>query len=258
MYFLFRNSKIKVGFVVAGAQKAGTTSLDHYLRLHPEIGMARDKELHFFDDESLFSGKKIDYANYHRRFTYKKGYRIYGETTPIYIFWEPAMERIHRYNKDMKIIAILRDPSERAFSHWTMEINRNTETMDFLHCIQHESERTGNPTSEENRTFSYVARGFYSNQIRRARRYFPPESVLFLKYEDYLKNQSSTLNYIFEFLEVDPRRYSFRERKWNMAEYNRAMRPEEKQYLQDLYHEDILAVEELLGWDCSDWKNQYR
>ena len=81
MYKLFKN---KVDFLICGAQKCGTTSLHHYLKLHPQIGIPEKKELHFFDNEELFS-KKIDYHFYYQNFKFSDINKVYGEATPIYI-----------------------------------------------------------------------------------------------------------------------------------------------------------------------------
>lgn len=244
----------KINFLIVGAQKAGTSALDHYLRLHPEISMAKGKELHFFDNEEVFSSASIDYSLFEDQFETKKGISLYGEATPIYMYWEPAMQRIWDYNRDMRLIAILRNPADRAFSHWSMEVDRAAERDDFFHCIRHEMERTKAAKPLQHRVFSYVDRGFYSAQIQRIFRFFRREQVLFLKYEDYVRNQPGSLAGVFQFLGVNPDRFQFMPQQIRVGNYSRAMLPEERSYLLDLFREDIGEVERLLGWDCGDWK----
>ncbi|TMI07027.1 MAG: sulfotransferase, partial [Betaproteobacteria bacterium] len=93
----------KVGFVVAGAQKGGTTALDHYLREHPELCLPQRKELHFFDTDRYFVTEPIDYGPYHAAFAPGPSQRLLGEVTPAYLYWPTAAERIARYNPAMKL-----------------------------------------------------------------------------------------------------------------------------------------------------------
>ena len=125
----------KIDFLIVGAQKAGTSALDMYLRKHPEIEMARpQKEVHFFDDEKYFKKNKVNYEVYHEYFTNDNS-KIKGESTPVYMYWSLAMKRIYEYNPQIKIIAVLRNPIERAFSHWNKEKYRKRETADFSTAI---------------------------------------------------------------------------------------------------------------------------
>lgn len=251
----FRNLyKIKVGFLIIGAQKAGTSSLDHYLRQHPEIGMARNKEVHFFNNEKVFSKSKINYNLLEKQFDYNRNIKIFGEITPIYIYWEPSIKRIWNYNNNIKLITILRNPIDRAFSHWNMEYCRKRESEDFFYCIKNENERIDKDLSFENQVYSYTKRGFYSEQIERIQKFFPPEQLLFIKYEDYVKNQEEILKKVFNFLEVDADNYQFSFQKVRTANYSRTMTSGERSYLLNLFSDDINKVECLLGWDCDDWK----
>lgn len=244
----------KVNFLVIGAQKSGTSALDKYLRLHPEIEMAKTKEVHFFDNEVVFSKNNIDYSLLEKQFEWKTGAKYYGEVTPIYLYWEPSMKRIWEYNRDMKLIAILRNPVERAFSHWTMESGRGLEQKDFLHCILNENERLKEALPFQHRIYSYVDRGFYAHQIRRVWRYFPQGQVMFIKYEDYLQNQEATLTQLFSFLNVAHSGFRFSQCNTMITSYKREINEAEKELLLGIYRNEINEVEQLLNWDCTDWK----
>jgi hypothetical protein len=162
----------KVDFLIAGVQKGGTTALDTYLRQHPQICMANSKEIHFFDDENIFSQGKPDYSLYHACFNKAAGHVVSGEATPIYAYWHDSPRRIWEYNSEMKIILILRNPIERAFSHWNMERHRNAEALSFWDAIQGESLRCRDALPLQHRVYSYTDRGFYTEQVRRIWRYF--------------------------------------------------------------------------------------
>ncbi len=252
---LFNNSNAQLlDFVIVGTQKGGTSALDHYLKVHPNIGMGKGKELHFFDKEKRFSRSKINYEALHKKIIRDKDTKITGETTPIYMYWEPCIRRIWEYNPQIKIIAVLRNPMDRAFSHWNMERSRNWEKEDFYECIVNEGARVKESRPFQHRVYSYTDRGFYSEQIRRILRYFDPEQVFFIKYELFLQQQQQTLQSVFEFLGVDASSYLFKEKVVHQKAYLRAMTEREKQYLHKLYHYEVCEVERLLNWDCSDWK----
>jgi hypothetical protein len=126
---------MKVDFVVAGAQKSGTTTLHMLLSQHPAVHMASVKGTHFFDTEHHFSNGSVDYSAYHSYFTPRVGQCIVGESTPIYSFWEPAVRRIWDYNRDMKVIMVLRNPIERAFSNWNMQKSKGIENHSFEEAL---------------------------------------------------------------------------------------------------------------------------
>ena len=84
----------KVGFLVVGAQKSGTSALDEYLRHHPELCLPRQKEVHFFDADELFVTDAVDYARYHANFKPQPQHRLMGEVTPSYLYWPTGAERI--------------------------------------------------------------------------------------------------------------------------------------------------------------------
>src|SRR6266700_94646 len=105
----------KLDFLVAGAQKSGTTALNYYLKRHPQIALPIKKELHFFDNDELFAGGNVSYEPLHEMFQPARPGSIAGENTPIYLYWLPALPRIRDYNPAMKFFVILRHPIERAF-----------------------------------------------------------------------------------------------------------------------------------------------
>lgn len=247
----------KVGFLVIGAQKAGTTALDHYLRQHPQIGMARTKEVHFFDDEVAYAQDAVDNDAYAREFDFGRDRKIHGECTPIYLYWEPCCERIHRYNPEMKLIAILRQPVERAFSHWNMEFNRKAEDRDFLTAIGEEHELRSTGQQAQHRVRSYLDRGFYAEQIVRFRRFFKPKQMLFLNHDEFRAEPRACLSRIFSFLDVADESYATELIELNRGEFTRRIGAAEYDRMNALFQEDIRKVEVLLGWDLSEWRKPF-
>ena len=241
----------KVSFLIIGAQKAGTTALDHYLRQHPEIGMADVKEVHFFDDEDAFAHAPTDHSAYEAHFCGAK--RFHGETTPIYLWWKPASERIHRYNPDVKLIAVLRDPVERAFSQWNMEFNRGDETRDFRSAVEAELEQRAIDPGRQHRVFSYLSRGMYAEQIERFHRSFDPRQLLCIKYDDLRDDPLPCLHRIFDHIGVDLRLHSQTLPILNQGAYSAPLDKAQRRALIDVFAEDILRVGSLLDMDVRDW-----
>ena len=243
----------KVDFLIIGTQKGGTTALYYYLRNHPEIEMARKKEVHFFDDENVFALPHINYSTYESQFDNSKNAIIFGEATPIYLYWKPSCKRIQEYNSKIKLIVILRNPTDRAFSHWNMEMKRNAERESFEFCINNEERRLTEIHPQQHRVYSYIDRGMYAEQIRRYKKHFSEDQIHFIKYDDFKNNPEITLTNIFNFLGVNPSNYVFTHSIHNDSNFTISMLPETRNHLLNIFTKNILEVEQLLNWDCSDW-----
>jgi hypothetical protein len=242
----------RLDFVLAGAQKSGTTALHYFLNKHPNITMGDQQEIHFFDNDALFVSEP-DYEELHKHYPPLGPSTIAGDCTPSYIYHEPAAERIWKYNPKIKLVILLRNPVDRAFAHWNMQRFRDREPLDFFDAVREEKTRIAGAPPAQARRFAYVDRGFYGRQLARLFKFFPREQVKVVKFEDFKEKQRETLISIFSFLDLKPLR-SVRRKDRNIVPYNRAMNWEEKVFLYNLFAEDIANVEQLLGWDCSDWK----
>jgi hypothetical protein len=242
----------KLDFILAGAQKSGTTALHYFLEKHPQVTMGDQQEMHFFDDEKLFS-RPVDYAALHRHFALRMATTVAGECTPSYLYWKPAAERIWQYNPDIKLLVLLRNPIDRAFAHWNMQRFKGREPLDFIAAIEAEKDRIARPLSLESRRFSYVERGFYTRQLERFFQLFPREQLKIVKFEEFRSKQQEVLNAIFEFLGVKPLD-RLRNKERNVVPYDREMTLDERKNLYGILGDEITALEQLLDWDCSDWK----
>ncbi|MCK5897316.1 MAG: sulfotransferase domain-containing protein [Cocleimonas sp.] len=246
-----------VDFLIAGAQKSGTTTLHSYLQDHPEIGMASKKEVHFFNNNTYFEVTNVDYSIYHSFFDLNASKKMRGEVTPAYMFCRDAPRRIWQYNPDMKIILILRNPIDRAFSHWNMEVARGAESLLFSVAIKRELERCREALPDQHYVYSYLDRGFYSSQIRELRRFFKKDQVLILKHDDLKQKPNIVIGKIFDFLrvlnlsEISPA--IFNEKVLNRAKYSTELSQEDKFFLVQYYKFEIQQLESLLAWDCSEW-----
>lgn len=194
----------RVEFLVAGAQKAGTTALFDYLAELPALELPAIKEAHFFDDEEQIDWAAPDYAAYHALFSDPA--RMWGEATPIYLYWPNALERIRAYNPAMKLILLFRDPIERAWSHWKMEYARGKESEPFGWCIRDGRSRMAPPSPYPgfHRVFSYVERGFYGRQLAHVLRLFPRGQLLLLGSDMLRERPAEAMEHVCGFLAIEP------------------------------------------------------
>jgi hypothetical protein len=193
----------RVTFLIAGAQKGGTTALYDYLHDMPDVALSREKEPHFFDDETQ-DWASPDYGRYHAQFDDPAG-RPCGEATPIYLYWPNSLERIRAYNPAMRLILALRDPVERAWSHWRMEFARGPETLPFAQAIRRGRMRLFDAEPWGfHREFSYVERGFYGEQIERLLGLFPQEQLLVVKSDDLRADPGPVLAKVRAFIGLPP------------------------------------------------------
>ena len=252
---MFRTKRRKIerlDFILAGAQKSGTTALHYFLSRHPDICMGDQQEIHFFDNDAMFVAEP-NYAELHKHYPPVAPSTIAGDCTPSYVYHEPAMQRIWNYNPKIKLLILLRNPVERAFAHWNMQRYKGIEPLDFFDAIREEETRIAGAPPAQARRFAYLERGFYGRQLERVFKFFPREQMKVVKFEDFKAKQRQTLASIFSFLGRKPLR-SLRNKDRNVVPYERAMNWEERVFLYNLFAEDISKIEQLLGWDCSDWK----
>jgi hypothetical protein len=247
----------KIDFVIAGTQKGGTTALDHYLRSHPGLCMAARKEVHFFDEDRYFNAdhrpRRADYADYHALFPDDREGKVTGEATPIYMYWRDAPPRLREYRPDLRIILVLRNPVDRAFSHWNMERQRGGDDLDFWTAITTEEERCRSALPRQHRVWSYVDRGFYSRQIERLWLCFPPEQVLVLRNGELRQEPAATLARVCDFLGVD-RLPAVAHEEVFAHPYAEGLSAREREYLCERYAEEIDRLEAMLGWDLDAWR----
>jgi hypothetical protein len=252
---MFRTRRVKIerlDFILAGAQKSGTTALHYFLSRHPNVTMGDQQEIHFFDNDAMFVSE-VDYKQLHKHYPLLASSTIAGDCTPSYLYHEPAAERIWKYNPKIKLLVLLRSPIERAFAHWNMQRFKGREPLDFFDAVREEKTRIAGAPPDEARRFAYVHRGFYTRQLERLFKFFPREQVKILKFEEFKEKQREILASIFSFLGLKSLR-SVRSKDRNVVPYERAMNWEERVFLYNLFAEDIAKVEQMLGWDCSDWK----
>ena len=206
-------------FVIIGAQKAGTTSLYDFIIKHPVIASASEKELHYFSRRYTF-GELWYRSNFptnlsKRRFYKKTGQNLLsGEASPTYLFYPAVSGRMKNVLPNAKLIVILRNPVDRAYSQYHHSKRMNEETLSFERAIKLEEERCArerellikNPNfvTKHYQYHSYLARGIYADQLENWFKHYPRKQFLILTTDNLRKNPQQPLDQIFDFLEVPP------------------------------------------------------
>jgi hypothetical protein len=247
-------------FIIIGAQKSGTTSLHSYLVQHPDIVSSFRKEVHFFD-----GGLDPEIDNYrHGEAWYRAqfpivpkgaGYRKTFEASPLYIFNPPAPARIFNLVPEAKIIAILRNPSERAISHYFNQRRRGGEYLPILDALKQEETRLA-PAWErqdyKDASFirhSYKARGLYKEQLERYFRLFRREQLLVIDSKDLFRDTITTLDRIFAFIGVSTNHALRDTSPKHVAKNKHELAPEIRPYLDSFFQAHNEALYDLIGED---------
>jgi sulfotransferase family protein len=178
--------------------RSGTTSVTRYLRPHPEVFMSARKELHFFD---FNFDRGIDW--YRANFSRAADERAVGEATPNYLFDEEAIPRIRALLPGARLVAILRNPVDRAYSHYWHNRATGVETLEFGDALAAEPDRIAEADPQARARWSYVERGRYLPQLRRACEHFPRSSLHVSLFDDLLEAPTDTYRSICRFLEVN-------------------------------------------------------
>jgi len=190
-------------FIIIGTQKGGTTSLFYYLYQHPELNLSYKKEIYFFN---LYFEKGLSWYKSH--FPLRINSKITGEATPSYLFHPKAARRAKSILPDVKLIVLLRNPIDRAYSGYAMGLRRNTEPLNtFEATIKREFEalRKQNATEEytqEKHNLYYLERGKYYSQLSWWLKHFQREQFLFIKSENFFQNPESELIRVYKYLGI--------------------------------------------------------
>jgi hypothetical protein len=308
-------------FFIVGTGKAGTTSLHRYLQQHPQIYMSPVKEPCYFASEirgdklgkafqrnirrqslelpkHLKDGKPVkplgwlvsDWDDYLRLFQQADGEKAIGEASAAYLWSETAAVNIHARIPDARIVMVLRDPAERAFSQYLHQLAVGLTKSTFR---QHIEECMRDGPREMSIYHPFLEIGLYHQQVQRYLELFPRERIRIYWFEEAWRDPARLLADLFEFLEVDPnfrpdisrKHLERRAPRWAALNYflkesrlwyplralvpkgmrsgvrqvafrpGRSLKldPKDRQYLVDYYSEDVRNLAKLLDRDLSAW-----
>ena len=191
--------------LIIGAAKAGTTSLFDWLSQHPEVSASRIKEVKFFD-HNWSRGP----AWYRAQFAPRRRHKVILEASPNYLWNRPVPERARDLLGAPKLIVLLREPVDRAYSHHAMKVRQGMETRGFEEALEAERERlapyAGRAEAGDEAAlgrferFAYAAESRYADQLERWLAVFARENFLFIRAEDLFRDPRAELARTLEFL----------------------------------------------------------
>jgi len=202
-----------VDFIIIGTQRGGTSSFYEDLQNHPQVMPAYNSDINFFD---VNYSKGMEW--YSRQFPLLSEYdaksrpsgHITGEASSHYMYHPLVAERIKRHCPDTKFIALLRNPTDRAYDHFRCAVKQGVENLCFSDALRIEAKRLerGHLNLQDNpyydgissRNHSYLSHGFYAKQLKKWFEHFDQSNFLFVRSEDYFTKPEDTLQEAYNFL----------------------------------------------------------
>lgn len=226
-------------FLCIGAQKAGTTALYYFLTQHEEVAVFNNKE---GSVNHIMQGRRLTHG-----FINRSSFKCLGDCIPgILGDGEQYSKLLFQHNPKIKLIAILRNPVERAYSQHRMAIDQHAHSKTFLEAIQEGS---------------YLDSGYYHKSLTFFYQKFPEESILLIRHEDFMFFHDAMLNKIFDHLEVSHKKIQqgfvvpqpVGRKSDRIGIYYPKMSQEEYEVVLGYYQGDIAQLEKMTGWDLSTW-----
>jgi len=243
-------------FLILGAQKAGTTALYAYLRRHPEITGPSWKEVSYFDRH--YARGPNWYRGNFPNLLRSRG-ELVGEASPSYLFHPLGPERVRALVPEARLIALVRDPVDRALSHYNHELALGREPLSFEEALAAEETRLhgeverlcGDPRyfSQAWWSHTYKSRGRYAEQLERWLAVFPREQLLIVPSEELLSEPERAHAQVLEFLGAPPQRLDAYPRVFERS--YEGMKPETRAGLAAYFAEPNRRLYELLGRDLA-------
>lgn len=221
------NAVRRPDFFIVGAAKAGTTSLYNYLKLHPEVYFSPIKEPHYFSTDIKLEEMRSDFkkkvfidigeyinnnlgsprhgafvrdeTHYQQLFSLVKNEKRIGESSVSYLYSQVAATKIKAFNPEAKIVIILRNPVERAFSHYLMDLRIGYETRNFIEAVNADIQKDKKGWGQSH---LYVELGLYYEQVKRYLEVYSPGNIKIILHDDFKKFPKKVLSDVYSFLGV--------------------------------------------------------
>jgi hypothetical protein len=244
------NLNNKPNFLIIGVQKAGTESLAYHLNQHNDI-FVYDNEIHFFDNKENCNQNICDIEKYYKYFDLSLK-KFKGEKTPVYILIRNCIDNIYKYLPNIKLIILLREPIQRLFSQYNMQVQRGFFKQTLMEEISKDKDiKLEDITSRT--TGSYLLqRGFYIDQIEYVLSKFPKENVYIGIIEEF-RNNSDKYNEIIKFIGAKPMDKFEIEEDIHARNYDRRMTKKEFDYLYEIYKPYNERLYKFLGRRIESW-----
>lgn len=210
--------RIGPNFLIIGANKGGTTSLFQYLRQHPEVFVPKIKEPMFFnyyqedgEDENFRTQKIIKtFSSYSQLFEGSEAFKARGEASTSYLANPDCAKNIYNFNPAMKLIVLLRNPIERAFSNYLMYVRWKDEKRSFSAALQDELKGVALPQGKQ-----YIYLGHYLHSLRIYKEQFGEGQLKVILFEDFKNTPLKTYREVCNYLKIDEGFEPFMKKKYN-------------------------------------------
>lgn len=248
------------GFLIIGTMKGGTSALARAVSRHPDVFIPSGKEVRFFDhhyDEGL--------EWYESRFASAPLDAVVGEASPGYMYRSTTHQRIAAILPEARFVAILRNPVDRAYSHYRHNVRRGRESRNFRQALDSESEIDRSDHSQD--VYAYMDLGRYCTQLRGLEQLVGRDSLMVLENSELRFSESAVMNRLWDFIGVNPEfrptvRMPLRKRVKNLLSPSRRSRlggyppmdPEIRAELLEKTRTDVEDLEEWWDRDLSSWR----
>jgi len=280
---------MKVNTFIVGAPKSGTTSLHYYLNQHSQICMSSIKEPNYFsaqEVEDLYYDSPIIKSASEYEKLFQSDLKVKGESSVSYLYYDLVPHRIFDYNPDAKIIIMLRNPTDRLFSHYLMD-----KRLGF--CSLSLDEIYDQRQQYPKFFMQFFSLGNYYEQIKRYRAVFDDRQIQVILYDDFKNNTNLVVNSVLDFLEVDRQpinleiknqmlspsssivaflyKFKFFRKSFNFifpkqllkfvkktffnSSKKEALSSKNRDLICNYYQDDISNLEKLIAKDLSSWKS---
>jgi len=231
-------------FIVTGSPRSGLGTIFHALEQHPALQViCKDEKPHFADDDLYMSGNpsndiyEKDYLNYGDAF-------LHGEVSSAYLTHPFAISRIQRYNPDIKLAIILRNPALRTYSQWQQATAQGLEKRPFTDVIAKTAQ------SKEDLSL-YQSQSLYGYHVSHLLQYLDPHQLLFLKSDDFKEDPEVAMYRLCQFIGIPYLDLDLTAQ--NIGSYTESLPDEIYDQVMQTYKPDIKRLESIVGWDCSTW-----
>jgi len=252
-------------FIVCASPRSGSTSIYEGLLEHPNIFASKIKEIHFFDG-NFHRGE--NWYRYHfpsklkkliNEKIFKKKF-VTGEATPNYLIHPHAAHRVQKISSEVKLILILRNPIDRAYSHYNSAVKNKREKLSFEDAIKEEKnlvrgemekmeDDEDSSTSEIYIRKAYFLQGLYYNNLSKWMKIFPRKQFLIINSEEFFKDPPKNFNEVYEFLGLP--QFNYRYVHYNLGKYP-PMKDETRRLLIEYYKPYNEKLYKLIG-KSFDW-----
>ena len=246
---------MKPTYIILGTQKGGTESMMVHFQQHPDIYIHR-KEIQFFNNESYFINNSCNIQIYEKHFKTDK--KIIGEKTPSYMYVRNVIDRIQQYYPDIKLIMLLREPIQRAYSQYNMKEKRNNYKTSFIDLIKEKEHIKVEDILTNDYDSYFLQRGFYVDQIEYIYSKFPRENIYIGISEEVLQNPLEEYNKVFQFLGTSLLESIRFNPNVHKGKYACELSQEDRAYLYNLYKPYNERLYAFLGRKIESWERYYK